>query len=203
VPCQGWIAISRKQVTEKGTKGMEKIGTAIGSYAPDFELPGIDGTVHHLARYLEKYQAVCVVFMSDRCPHVRSYLDRLKQLQTDYQDQNFTLIGMNSNDATQFPEECLENMMTFKATHHLNFPYVRDVTQDVAKGFDADKTPEAFLLDREGVVHYRGRIDDNAEEPAAVTRPYLQQAIAQLLAGEKISISETEAIGCPIQWKKS
>ncbi|MGB3237383.1 MAG: thioredoxin family protein [Geitlerinemataceae cyanobacterium] len=182
---------------------MEKIGTTIGSYAPDFELPGIDGTVHHLARYLETSQAVCVVFISDRCPHVRSYLDRLKQLQTDFQDQNVTLIGINSNDAIQFPEECLENMMTFKATHHLNFPYVRDVTQDVAKGFDATRTPEAFLLDSKGVLHYRGRIDDNAEEPTAVKMPYLKQAIVQLLTGENILISQTEAIGCPIQWKKS
>lgn len=181
---------------------MEKTGMAIGSYAPDFELPGIDGTVHHLSRYLEKDQAVCVVFMSNRCPHVQLYLDRLKQLQTEFQNRDFMLIGINSNDATQFPEESLENMMTFKATHHLNFPYVRDVTQDVAKGFGADKTPEAFLLDRDGILYYRGQIDDNAEEPAAVTTPYLQQAITQLFAGEKISTPETESIGCPIQWKK-
>jgi peroxiredoxin len=182
---------------------MGKTNTNIGSYAPDFELPGIDGSVHHLARYLEKYQGVCVIFMSDLCPYVRAYLDRLKQLQTEFKDQNVTLIGINSNDATQFPEECLENMMTFKATHHLNFPYIRDITQDVAKGFGAEKTPEAFLLDREGVIYYRGQIDDNAEEPTAVKIPYLQQAIAQLLAGEQISTPETEAMGCLIQWRQS
>lgn len=182
---------------------MGKTNTNIGSYAPDFELPGSDGSVHHLFRYLEKYQGVCVIFMSDLCPYVRAYLDRLKQLQTEFQDQNVTLIGINSNDATQFPEECLENMMTFKATHHLNFPYIRDITQDVAKGFGAETTPEAFLLDREGVIYYRGQIDDNAEEPTAVKIPYLQQAIAQLLAGEQISTPETEAMGCPIQWRQS
>lgn len=178
---------------------MEKIG----SYAPDFELPGSDGKVHHLARYLEQYQLVCVVFMSDRCPHVRAYLDRLKQLQTDFQERNVAFIGINSNDAIQFPEEGLENMMTFKATHHLNFPYIRDVTQDVAKGFGAQKTPEAFVLDSQGVIHYRGRIDDNAEQPTAANAPYLQQAIVQLLAGEPIATPVTEAVGCPIQWRKS
>lgn len=182
---------------------MEKTGTKVGSYAPDFELPGTDGSVHHLARYLEKYQVVGVVFISDRCPYVRAYLDRLKQLQTEFKKRNVTLIGINSNDATQFPEECLENMMTFKATHHLNFPYIRDVTQDVAKGFGAQKTPEAFLLDSEGVIHYRGQIDDNAEEPTAVKRQYLQQAMTQLLDGDPISTPETETIGCPIQWRKS
>jgi peroxiredoxin len=182
---------------------MEKTGMKIGSYAPDFELPGSDGTIHHLARYLEKYRVVCVVFMSDLCPYVQSYLDRLKQLQTDFQDRNFILIGMNSNDASQFPEEGLENMMAFKATHHLNFPYIRDVTQEVAKGFDTETTPEAFLLDSHGVLQYRGLIDDNADDPTAVKTPYLRQAITQLFAGEEISIPETEAIGCPIQWKKS
>jgi len=48
---------------------MEKIG----HYAPDFELPGIDDTVHHLARYLEKFQAVGVVMMRNHCPYVHPY----------------------------------------------------------------------------------------------------------------------------------
>jgi peroxiredoxin len=181
---------------------MEKTGTKIGGYAPDFELPGIDGTVHHLSRYLAENQAVCIVFMSDRCPYVRGYLDRLKQLQTDFHNRSFMLIGINPNDATQFPEEGLENMMTFKAIHNLNFPYIRDVTQEVALGFGVEKTPEAFLLDRDGILHYRGRIDDNAEDPESVQMPYLQKAITQLLAGETISTPEIEAIGCPIQWRK-
>ena len=53
---------------------METVGTTIGSYAPDFELPGIDNAVHHLARYLERSKAVGVVFMCNHCPYVRLYL---------------------------------------------------------------------------------------------------------------------------------
>ncbi|HIK33932.1 MAG TPA: thioredoxin family protein [Oscillatoriales cyanobacterium M59_W2019_021] len=182
---------------------MEKTGTKIGGYAPDFELPGCDGTVHHLARYLEKYRAVCVVFMSDRCPYVRGYLDRLKQLQAKFADRNVTLIGINPNDASQFPEEGLENMMTFKSTHHLNFPYIRDVTQEVAKGFGVQTTPEAFLLDSKGAIQYRGQIDDHADDPAAVKKPYLQEAIDQLLSDREIEIAETSPIGSPVQWRNS
>ncbi|HEY9751085.1 MAG TPA: redoxin domain-containing protein, partial [Allocoleopsis sp.] len=75
---------------------METVGTTIGSYAPDFELPGIDNAVHHLARYLERSKAVGVVFMCNHCPYVRLYLDRLKQIQATFQGQKFTLIGINA-----------------------------------------------------------------------------------------------------------
>ena len=82
---------------------MEKMSTVIGSYAPDFEIPGIDGSVHHLARYLDQFRAVGVVFMCNHCPYVKLYLDRLKQIQTEFQSQGVTLVGINSNDADRYP----------------------------------------------------------------------------------------------------
>ena len=176
-------------------------GTEIGSYAPDFELPGIDGTVHHLARYLETSAAVVVVFLGNDCLQVQAYLDRLKQLQAEFAEAQVSVISINPNETSQHPEESIENMGIFRATHELNFPYIRDVTQEVVKCFGAQVTPEAFVLDGEGVLRYRGAIDDNPEDAEAVGTPYLQQAIAQLLAGESIEISQTEAVGCPIKWK--
>ncbi|MDY6940313.1 MAG: thioredoxin family protein [Cyanobacteriota bacterium] len=176
-------------------------GTEIGSYAPDFELPGIDGTVHHLARYLETSRAVVVVFICNDCPQVKSYLDRLKQLSVEWSDRQIPLIAINPNDASHHPAESLENMGVFKATHDLNFAYIRDVTQEVATCFGATKTPEAFVLDGDGILRYRGAIDDSADT-GAVKTPYLKQAIAQLLAGESIEIPQTDPVGCPIQWKK-
>lgn len=181
---------------------MEMTDTPIGSYAPDFELPGIDDTVHHLARYLESFRAVGVIFMCNHCPYVRLYLGRLKQIQADFQAQGFTLIGINANDAIQYPEDSFENMKTFAASNQLNFPYIRDVTQDVAHCFGAQKTPEVFLLDTNGLVRYRGQIDDNANEPEAVGVPYLRNALTQLLQGEPVSVAFTEAIGCSVKWRQ-
>lgn len=181
---------------------METTGTPINSYAPDFELPGIDDEVHHLARYLETYRGVGVVFMCNHCPYVRLYLERLKQIQEECLGQGVTLIGINANDATQYPDDSFENMKTFAAHHSLNFPYIRDVTQDVAQSFGASKTPEAFLLDAEGKLRYRGLIDDNANDPGGVQASYLRQAIAQLLNGEAIAPSTTEAIGCSVKWRQ-
>jgi peroxiredoxin len=182
---------------------MTKLGTAIGSYAPDFELPGIDGEIHHLSRYLEKFDAVCVVFMCNHCPYVRSYLERLKKLQSEFSDRNVTLIGINPNDATQYPDDSMENTIAYHVVNQLNFPYIRDVTQDVANCFGAQKTPHVFLLDREGVLRYRGAIDDSANDASAVKVSYLHDAIDCLLTGKEIEVKDTTPVGCSIKWRQS
>ena len=176
-------------------------GTEINSYAPDFELPGVDDEVYHLARYLENYKAVCVIFMCNHCPYVRSYLDRLKKLQSDLEPQGITLIGINANDAEKYPDDSFDNMKAFAEEQKLNFPYIRDVTQDVAHSFGASTTPEVFLLDSESRLRYRGLIDDNANDPDAVKESYLRKAIAQLQAGEEVNPSITEAMGCSLKWR--
>lgn len=178
------------------------MGTEIGSYAPDFELPGIDGSVHHLRRYLETHQGIGVVFMCNHCPYVRLYLDRLKQIQSDFQDQGFTLIGINPNDEVQFPADSFDRMREFAVEQHLNFPYLRDVTQDVAQAFGATRTPEVFLLDKAGTIRYIGAIDDNAQNPDGVKQAHLREAIAQLLSEGEIPIAVTSAIGCSLKWKQ-
>jgi peroxiredoxin len=176
---------------------MEKIG----QHAPDFELPGIDDQVHHLARYLEKYQAIGVVIMCNHCPYVHKYLDRLKQLQTQFHPQGFTLIGINANDEQQYPADSFEKMKAFAQEKSLNFPYLRDITQDVAQGFGAQRTPELFLLNQSGVICYSGAIDDNVQDPTAVTAHYAQDAIVQLLAQQAIAQSAAPAVGCSVKWR--
>ncbi len=176
-------------------------GTPIGSYAPDFELPGTDTQVHHLSKYLEIYQAVVVVFLSNQCPYVQSYLQRLKQLQADWQESGLAAIGINANDTLQAPEESLEHMRTFAEQQQLNFPYLRDVNQDVAKCFGASKTPEVFLVNREGVLCYKGAIDDCADTPAGVTHNYLQDAVTRVMAAQPVDPPQTEAIGSAIVWR--
>jgi peroxiredoxin len=178
------------------------MGTPINSYAPDFELPGVDEEVHHLARYLEKFRAIGVVFMCNHSPHVQLYLNRLKELQAEFQDRGVTLIGINANDANQHPDDSFENMKAFATNNQLNFPYIRDVAQDVAESFGASKTPEVFLLDQDGRLRYKGLIDDNADDAGAVQVSYLRSAIDQLLSDESVEPSSTDAIGCSIKWRE-
>ncbi|GAB4365596.1 MAG: thioredoxin family protein [Elainellaceae cyanobacterium] len=181
---------------------MENTNRAIGHYAPDFELPGTDGAVHHLCRYLETFQAVGVVIMCNHCPYVRLYLERLKQIQSDFQGQGFTLIGINPNDDKQFPEDSFEKMKAFVSEYQLNFPYLKDITQEVAQSFGAECTPEVFLIDRSSVIRYSGAIDNNPPDASAVTASYLRSAITQLLSGQEISLTAAQAIGCSIKWRQ-
>ncbi len=176
--------------------------TSIGSYAPDFELPGTDGAVHHLRQYLQRFKAVGVVFMCNHCPYVQLYLERLKQLQDEFVPLGVTLVGINPNDDHQYPEDSFENMKAFAAQHQLNFPYLRDVTQDVATSFGASRTPEAFLLDQTGIIRYGGAIDDSPQNPASIGQSYFREAIAQLLASHPVTLTSTSTIGCSLKWRE-
>ncbi|MCP2728180.1 thioredoxin family protein [Limnofasciculus baicalensis] len=180
---------------------MEKIGTPIGSYAPDFELPGIDGEVHHLSSYLRNWRAVAVIFMSNECPCVSAYLYRLKQIQSQFQSQRVTLVGINANDLYQYPKDSFEKMKKFARVNQLNFPYLWDPTQDVAQGFGAEITPEVFLIDKKGILRYSGQIDDSPHQAEEVRVRYLENAIAAVLAGEEVSPKSTEAIGSNLRWR--
>lgn len=171
-------------------------------YAPDFELPGVNDQVHHLARYLESYRAIAVIFMSNSCPYVRSYLERIKQLQDEFAGSGFTVIGINSNDSQRQPEDGFDNMKSFATDMNLNFPYLWDSSQDVAGAFEAQVTPEAFLLDEAAKIRYTGAIDDSPEAEGTVQTPYLKQAVSSLLSDQPIPVSETKAVGSPIQWRK-
>jgi peroxiredoxin len=180
---------------------MEMTGTRIGGYAPDFEIPGVDGDVHHLFRYLESHRAIAVVFMGNHCPYVQKYLERLKQLQAEFAETGFTIIGINSNDANQVAADSFDNMKIFAIQNKLNFPYLWDSTQDVARSFGAEKTPHVFLVNADGVLCYAGSIDDNCNDANGVTKAYLQDAVIQILSGNKIEPSASEPVGCSIKWR--
>ncbi len=173
----------------------------VGGYAPDFELPGIDTQVYHLGRYLEQYKAIAVIFISNQCTKVNQYLDRIQKIQADFNPQGFSFIAINSNDFGDNLQESFESMALFAQKHNLLFPYLRDPTQDVAKSFGIKVTPEVFLLDNKSVIRYAGSIDDNPDAPDLVTKSYLRDSITNLLAAQKISITYTEPIGSPIQWR--
>ena len=180
---------------------MINIDPPIGKYAPDFELPDTHGSVHHLTRYLEKWQAIVVVIMCNHCPDVQACVDELKTLQTEFAPQKLTVIGINANDDKQVPEDGYKQMKVFAQAQALNFPYLRDVTQDVARTFGAEKTPQAFLLDATGKICYAGAVCKTAGSSSS-SKSALREAIAQLLAGKSITVPVTDAPGCSIKWRK-
>jgi peroxiredoxin len=139
--------------------------------------------------------------MCNDCPYVLSHIARLKHIQAQFQNKGFTLVGINANDANRYLEESFNNMKKFARENQLNFPYLWDSTQDVARSFGAETTPQTFLIDAEGIIRYSGRIDEYDRELGVVQIDYLQNAIAALLAGEEVSPKSTKAIGSPIKWR--
>ncbi len=179
----------------------------IGGYAPDFEIPGIDGKVYHLGSYRQKFKAIAVVFMDNKSPEVDKYIDRLNQIQTEFLPQGFTLIGIDSNyRATPdgLDEAIVDSfvaMKQFADENKISFPYLRDTTQDVAKSFKVTVMPTVFLLDDKAVIRYAGKIDDAPDSAEAVTNSYLRDSIINLLSGDAIAIDYVQPFGSPIQWR--
>ena len=174
----------------------------VGDHAPDFELPGIDGQVYHLGRYREAFNAIAVIFIGNQAPQAIDYLDRLKEIQAQFAEQKFTIVAINSNDSESSLKENFNEMKAFATANGLNFPYLRDPTQDVAKSFGAKVMPEVFLLDRNTVIRYAGQIDDNANSPENVQHHYLKDSISKLLSGTEIKTTQTKPSGTPIKWRK-
>jgi peroxiredoxin len=162
----------------------------------DFRLPDI----HRRRRSLDDFNdkmALVVVFVDTECPIANLYVPTLIELHKQYADKGVQFLAINSSQQDSFT-----SVSAHTQEREIPFPVLKDFEQQAADAFDAKRTPEAFLLDKDRVIRYRGRIDDQygvgfrREKPA---RQELKEAIDQLLAGEPIAATKTEAAGCPIE----
>lgn len=173
-----------------------------GDAAPDFTLPGVDGKPVRLTDELERKPATVVMFICNHCPYVKAYVPRLVELQREAAGK-CGFIAICSNDAIAYPEDSFDNMKKAAAAWKLNFPYLHDADQSVARAFGAERTPEIFVFDSKGVCRYEGGIDDNYQNPAAVTKRPLRDAILAVADDTPVAEPWTHAIGCTIKWRKS
>jgi peroxiredoxin len=172
----------------------------IGSQAPDFNLPGVDGKNYSLNSFKDN-KALIVIFSCNHCPYVQAYEDRIKQIQEDYKTEGVSVVAINSNEDMNYPDDSFKNMKKRFLEKKFNFPYLRDDDQYVARAYDATHTPEIFLFDKQRKLAFHGKIDDNWQEPKKVQNHYLKNALDELLEGKEISVPETFTIGCTIKWK--
>ena len=172
----------------------------IGDKAIPFALPGVDGRERALADYIDQ-EVVVVFFSCNHCPYVRAWEDRIVQLQADYAAKGVQLIAISSNDAEKYPDDSFSKMKERAQEKGFNFPYLYDETQEVARYYDAERTPEFFVFDRARILRYHGAMDDNYEDPTAVTQQYLRDALNAVLAGKDPEVPQTPPVGCTIKWK--
>lgn len=179
-------------------------GLHIGEKAPDFKLKNIDGKMVSMSDFKDA-KGFIVIFTCNHCPFSVKYENRIGALNKKYKKLGYPVIAINPNDAEQFPDESFENMKKRAKQKKFKFPYLLDDTQMTTRLYGATKTPDVFLLNKEGdnlILRYTGAIDDNANEPQNVKQTYLEDAVDALLANKPIEVPFTKAVGCSIKWKK-
>lgn len=180
---------------------------AIGTSAPAFALPGIDGQSHSLADFASS-PVLAVAFTCNHCPAAELYEQRLQQLYLDYRSRGVALVAINPDSPKTIALKDLAysdvpdslNGMVERARHrHLEYPYLYDgEAQAAATAYQVIATPQIYIFDADRHLQYVGRIDDNLDE-SRVTARYARAAIDALLARQPVSVQTTAASGCPVR----
>ena len=177
-----------------------KITLKTGDSAPDFSLKGTDDQIHSLESYAGS-KGLLVIFMCNHCPYVKAKVDAIKQIHEKF-NENIAVVGINSNDSMEYPDDSFENMQKVANEKGMKFDYLVDDKQDVAKRYGAVCTPDPFLFDEDRRLIFHGRIDNAMNPDATATENTMQDNLKKFLAGEKIEKDFDPSIGCSIKWKE-
>ena len=170
----------------------------LGSVAPYFNLPDTLGKKVSIEDF--DSEVLIIVFTCNHCPYAKAVEERLIKLGKEYKnDVDFVLIS--SNDSENYPEDSPKKMAERHTEKGYPFPYLYDETQEVAKAYSAVCTPDIFLYNNDRKLDYRGRIDDNWQNPEQVEREELKMAIEAVLNGKTIDFEQKPSMGCNIKWK--
>jgi peroxiredoxin len=180
----------------------------LGTNAPDFNLPGVDGRNWSLNDF-EDAKILVVIFTCNHCPTAQYYEERIKQIAKDYRGKGVAMVAIMPNDpkAVRLDElgwtdlgDSFDEMKIRARDRQFNFPYLYDGdTESVAHAYGPAATPHVFVLDAARKLRYAGAID-NSERIEHVTKHYLREALDALLAGKEPPVTQTKVVGCSIKW---
>jgi peroxiredoxin len=173
----------------------------LGVQAPNFALPDPSGKLITLADF-EDAPALLVIFMCNHCPYVKHVAPELARLARDYQARGAAVVGINSNDFQEYPDDSPKKMAEEVRQLGYSFPYLVDETQAVAKAYRAACTPDFYVFDRDRKLVYRGQMDSSrpgSEIP--VTGKDLRAALDAVLAGRPVLADQKPSLGCNIKWR--
>ncbi len=173
----------------------------LGTQAPAFELPDVvSGQVIALNSFAGK-KALLVMFICRHCPYVKHVQKELAKLGTDYASK-VGMVAISSNDAAAYPDDAPESLRGMALALDFRFPFCYDETQDVARAYGAECTPDFFVFDEERRLAYRGRLDDSRPRSAEpVTGNELRRALEALLNGKPVPSDQKPSMGCNIKWR--
>ena len=166
----------------------------IGDEAPTFSLPDTDGAEHG------PDGVTVVAFTCNHCPYALAWHERLLNVARDY--PQVTFLAVNPNDAERYPADSYEAMRErVRSEGGWPMPYLRDESQEVARAYEAQTTPDVFVLDGERTLRYRGAPDEDHRDEAQNAR-WLRDALDAVVRGEEPNPAETEPVGCSVKWRQ-
>jgi peroxiredoxin len=172
----------------------------LGTKAPDFSLPNVDGRTVSLADFAGK-PALLVIFMCNHCPYVKHVAPELAILGREYQAKGAAVVGISSNDVSSHPDDSPEKMAAEAKARGYTFPYLYDATQRVAQAYKAACTPDFYVFDKNHQLVYRGQMDSSRPDSGIpVTGTDLRAALDAVLAGRPVPAEQKPSIGCNIKW---
>lgn len=200
------MALCSANVARGQTKNPTK-PLAIGSAAPDFTLPGVDGKDYSLASFKDA-KLLLVIFTCNHCPTAQAYEQRIIDLHRDYAPKGVALVAISPNDdaAVRLDElgytdvgDSFADMKLRAEERKFAFPYLYDgATQETSRAFGVLATPQVFLFDAARKLRYVGRIDDS--DVKQITSHDTRNALDALLTGKPVPIEQTRTFGCSTKW---
>ena len=138
--------------------------------------------------------------MCNHCPYVKAKLEAIKEIHNKFKDK-IAVVGINSNDATKYPDDSFDSMKAIAEEKGLKFDYLVDETQEVARRYGATCTPDPFLFDKQRRLVFHGRLDDARSPDDTATEKTMIKNIERLLSGDAIEKDFDPSIGCSIKWR--
>ncbi|MBL7826025.1 MAG: thioredoxin family protein [Saprospiraceae bacterium] len=175
----------------------------LGTEAPEFVLPDmLNGGLVSLRDYASD-TATVIMFLCNHCPYVLYINAELVKIVSTYQEKGVSFIGINSNDAENYPEDAPEKMGPHARDVGYHFPYLYDETQEVARAYDAACTPDFYVFDGNLKLVYRGQLDASRPKrnPVECTGADLRAALDAVIAGSSLNPVQIPSGGCNIKWK--
>lgn len=173
----------------------------LGTSLPDFALPATDGSLISSTDFFSGASAALVVFVCNHCPYVKGSDHEFVEIAKQFGNQGLRIVAISSNDAVAYPEDSFEKMREKAESLNLPFPYLYDESQNVARLFDAQCTPECYLFNSDLTLVYHGAINDSPRDSSRVTRHFLRDAVEQLLKEGSTVLGFSHPTGCSIKWK--
>ena len=175
---------------------------ALGTAAPQFKLKDTNSNYEYSFEDLKGSKGTLVIFMCNHCPFVIHVLDEILMIANDYRVQGLGIMAISSNDIKKFPQDSPEMMTEFAFQNKIDFPYLYDETQEVAKSLDAACTPDFYLFDNQDRLFYRGQLDDSRPNNGIpLSGSDLRNSIDALIYNRSSNEIQKPSIGCSIKWK--